>query len=170
LAPCIHAARFEGQTLEASIFMSTEDNKLTKADLASQLMASGKANCAQSILVTFSEELGLERTLALKLAIGFGGGMGRTGGTCGAVTAAYMVIGLKQTLSNTLEYKDKMYALIREFSSQFKQVHGSVLCLELLGYDVSKPEELVIVRQKGLFRELCPRFVRSSAAILERSF
>ena len=31
---------------------------------------------------------------ALRVSAAFGGGMGRTGGTCGAVTGALMVLGL----------------------------------------------------------------------------
>ena len=55
-------------------------------------MVESKMNCAQSVLTAFSDELGLDRNTALRLARGFGGGMGRTGKTCGAVTGAYMVI------------------------------------------------------------------------------
>jgi C_GCAxxG_C_C family probable redox protein len=33
--------------------------------------------------------------MALKIASGFGGGMGRLAETCGAVTGAFMVLGLK---------------------------------------------------------------------------
>ena len=52
-------------------------------------------NCAQSVLSAFSEELGLTRETALKIACPFGGGMARQAETCGAVTGAFMVIGLK---------------------------------------------------------------------------
>jgi len=38
---------------------------------------------------------GLDRETALKVAGAFGAGMARTGGTCGSVTGALMVIGLK---------------------------------------------------------------------------
>jgi len=52
-------------------------------------------NCAQAILSTYGTELGIEREHALRVAGPFGVGMGRMGNTCGAVTGAYMVIGLK---------------------------------------------------------------------------
>ncbi len=49
-------------------------------------------SCSQAILSTYGEEVGLARSLGLKLAAGFGGGMAET---CGAVTGAFMVVGLK---------------------------------------------------------------------------
>ena len=52
-------------------------------------------NCAQAILSTYGLQLGLERELALRVAGAFGAGMGRMGETCGAVTGAFMLIGLK---------------------------------------------------------------------------
>lgn len=50
-------------------------------------------NCAQSVLIPFSEELGLDKEMAYKVAGGFGGGM-RTGSVCGAITGGIMALGL----------------------------------------------------------------------------
>ena len=61
-------------------------------------MKEHRINCAQTVITTFCEELGLDRAIALQVANGFGGGMGRTGRTCGAVTGAYMVLGLSQDI------------------------------------------------------------------------
>ena len=47
-------------------------------------------NCSQAVFLTYCEEFGLlDRKTALKIACGLGGGMGRLGGTCGAVSGAY---------------------------------------------------------------------------------
>ena len=51
-------------------------------------------NCSQAVFGTFSEQVGLDCETACKVATGFGGGM-RMGGTCGAVTGAFMALGLK---------------------------------------------------------------------------
>ena len=48
----------------------------------------GGYNCAQSVLFSFCEELGLDADTALKIACGFGAGMGRKGEVCGAVSGA----------------------------------------------------------------------------------
>jgi C_GCAxxG_C_C family probable redox protein len=141
---------------------------MSRADSAAESMAAGKVNCAQAVLTGFCEELGLDCNLALKMAQGFGGGMGRSGETCGAVTGAYMVLGLKYSRGNSPESKEKMYQIIKDFAQKFKQKNGSILCRGLLGYDVSKPEELAIIKDKSLFAKLCPSFVRSSVEILEK--
>jgi C_GCAxxG_C_C family probable redox protein len=133
------------------------------------LMSTAKMNCAQTVLSMYCEQFGLERNLALKLAQGFGGGMGRTGNTCGAVTGAYMVLGLAQKLGSASprEIVEETYRLVREFNQRFNALHGSVICKELTGYDLNKPEELAEAREKKVFASRCPVFVRDSVQILE---
>ena len=142
---------------------------MDKADDAHELIASGRMNCAQAVLSTCCEQFGLERILALKLAQGFGGGMGRMGGVCGAVTGAYMVLGLAQKLSedNPRQSLERTYELVREFTQRFKALHGSVICRELIGYDLSTPEGLAEARNKKILTTVCPDFVRDSVKILE---
>ncbi len=125
--------------------------------------------CSQAILSTYSGELGLERTTALKAASVFGAGMGRLGEVCGAVTGAMIVIGLKhgQTEAKDKETKEKAYALVRDFAGRFRAQEGTLLCRELLGCDLATPEGMATARQKGYFTERCPRFVREAAEILE---
>jgi C_GCAxxG_C_C family probable redox protein len=130
-------------------------------------MAANRVNCCQGVLTTFCEELGLDRSLALKLAMGFGGGMGRGGLTCGAVTGAYMVIGLKQAQVNS-ETKERVYAMVRDFGQEFARIYGSTECRKLLGYDLSQPEEYAQVKAKGLFSTFCPRMVAGAIEILEK--
>ncbi len=126
-------------------------------------------NCCQAVLSTYGPRFGLDRELALKLAAGFGGGIGHQGETCGAVTGALMVIGLKHsaTLADDKDSSEKTYRLTDQFLERFKARHGSILCRELLGCDISTPQGLQGARDKGLFKKLCPNFVRVSAEILE---
>jgi C_GCAxxG_C_C family probable redox protein len=133
-------------------------------------MANRTMNCAQAVLTAFCEELGLEKNLALSLSQGFGGGMGHTGGTCGAVTGAYLALGLAQkfTTVNPRENIDKTYALINEFNREFKTLHGSLNCTELTGYDLSQPEALNKAREKNVFTTKCPIFVSDSVKIVEK--
>ncbi len=132
-------------------------------------MASQRTNCAQAVLSVFSEDLGLKREVALALAQGFGGGMARLGHTCGAVTGAYMVLGLSQkvTANSPREALELTYGLMREFNRSFETLHGSLVCRELIGYDLSTLEGLAEARGKGVFTSVCPRFVRDAVQILE---
>jgi len=140
-----------------------------KADDAYTIMATGRMNCAQAILSNYSEIFGLNRNLALQLAQGFGGGMGHTGKTCGAVTGAYMVLGLANKISgsNPREGLEKTYGLINEFNCKFQELHSSIICKELIGYDLSTQEGLAEARNKSIFTTVCPDFVRDSVKILD---
>lgn len=121
------------------------------------------------MLSSFGEEFGLARELAFKVAGAFGGGMARMGETCGAVTGALMAIGLKYGMTQAKDEaaREKTYKLTQEFASKFKARHNSMVCRELLGYDLSKPEERKAAHDKGLFSTLCPKFVRDAVEIVE---
>jgi C_GCAxxG_C_C family probable redox protein len=116
--------------------------------------------------------MGLDRESALRIAGGFGGGMGRLGEVCGAVSGAFMVIGLKYGKSHPdndeSETKEKAYALVYEFADRFRAHHGSILCRELLGCDISTPEGQAQAREKGMFSNLCPKLVQNAVEILEQ--
>jgi C_GCAxxG_C_C family probable redox protein len=143
---------------------------MSKSENAYSNMESRKMNCAQCVITAFCEESGLSRPLAIKLAMGFGGGMGHTDQTCGAVTGAFMVLGLKQNLSasNAPEIKEKTYALIKDFTFEFVKRNGSVSCTELVGYDLSQPESLAVARERGVFITRCPKFVKDAVEIIEK--
>lgn len=126
-------------------------------------------SCAPAVLSTYSEELGLGKELALKIACGFGGGIGRMGRTCGAVTGAIMVIGLKYGQTDTADdaSRRETHKLVKEFIDRFTALHGSIECRELIGYDLSKPAELKAARESGVFGNRCRAFVSDAARILE---
>ena len=125
-------------------------------------------NCSQAVLSSFSEQFGLDCNTALKIATGFGGGM-KMGETCGAVTGAFMVLGLKygNATPEDKETKEKTYEMVIEFTNRFKARNGSVICRELLGCDISTPEGSKVAVEKGLFSSVCPRLVQDAAEILE---
>ena len=51
---------------------------------------------------------------------------------------------------------------------EFTERNGSVNCTELLGYDLSNPDEYEKARDSRLFVTKCPELVRDAAAILEK--
>ena len=126
-------------------------------------------HCAPAILSTYSEQFGLDKALALKIACGFGAGIGRMGRTCGAVTGALMVIGLKHGQVNLADQESSQstYTLVKEFINRFTTIHGSIECKELIGYDLSDSSELSLARDSGVFQKKCPGFVYDAACILE---
>ncbi|MGE5610840.1 MAG: C-GCAxxG-C-C family protein, partial [Bacillota bacterium] len=84
-------------------------------------------NCAQSVLTCCGGPLGLPRDVAMRVAGPFGAGMGRMCETCGAVTGAFMVIGLKYAKTDADNAsRDKGYQLVKEFTARFKQRNKSI--------------------------------------------
>ena len=124
-------------------------------------------NCSQAILSTYCEQYGLDEKAALKIATGFGGGM-HIDGTCGAVTGAFMVLGLKY--GNTEEdkqAKENTYIKVIQYAKKFSARNGTVKCHDLLDCDITAREGLEIARQKGVFSSICPGLVKDAAEILE---
>lgn len=125
-------------------------------------------NCVQIVLSSFSEQLGIDSQLAKKVAACFGGGMS-WGEVCGCVTGALMAIGLKygNYLPNSPEAKRQCAEKCAEFKEAFLEEYDSVICRELLGYDISKPEEKKIIIEKGLLTDFCPEVMAYAIEVLQ---
>jgi C_GCAxxG_C_C family probable redox protein len=146
---------------------SRRGSTMDRTDAAASRFAEGY-NCSQAVLSAYAPILGLAEETALKIASGFGGGMGRMAETCGAVTGALMVLGLKHgTTSPDREARERVYEQVREFAKRFKARNGSLLCRELLSCDLSTPEGLQQARDADFVSKICPKFVRDAAEILE---
>lgn len=124
-------------------------------------------NCSQAILAAFTNSTGLEEETALKVAAGFGGGIGQTGGACGALTGAVMVIGLHYGTGDCTDKTTKLevYRKVRRLSEEYKFRAGSTICRDLLGFDMSTPEGQRMAKAPGAF-DRCDDFVRIAAEIL----
>jgi C_GCAxxG_C_C family probable redox protein len=136
-----------------------------KADLVNQRFS--QFNCAQTVFSLFANDLGLDEKTALKIASGFGGGMA-CAETCGAVTGSYMVIGMKHGHYTTdPDKKAKTKLMVQKFNEEFKKEHGTLICKELTGFDISTPEGAFEAHQEGVFQNLCPAFIKTACTILE---
>jgi len=134
------------------------------ADIAATRFAE-KLNCAQAVFSVFAPRFGLEEKTALMIASPFGGGVARQGQICGAVTGALMAIGLARG-SSTPEKKEATYQLSQEFLRRFEAEHKTILCRELVGYDIGSPEEYAKARESGVFTNVCPLVVRAAADLV----
>jgi C_GCAxxG_C_C family probable redox protein len=127
-------------------------------------------NCAQTVFSLYASDLGIDEKTALKITSGFGGGMA-CAETCGAVTGSYMVIGMKHGhTSADPEEKANTKNKIMAFNEKFREKHGSLICKELTGYDISKPEEAEAAREKGVFTGECPKFIKTACEIIDENF
>jgi C_GCAxxG_C_C family probable redox protein len=127
-------------------------------------------NCSQAVFSVYAAELGLDEVNALKIAGTFGGGMGRTGQTCGAVTGALMALGLKYGATDAADKKSKAqaYARVQEFARHFMVRNGDDLsCKALLGCDISTAAGQQMAQELGLYQSVCPKLVSDAAEIVE---
>ena len=127
-------------------------------------------SCSQAVLASHCEKLGLEKELAFRVSGAFGGGMGHIGETCGAVTGSLMLIGLKygKYKKEDLESKDRTYNVVKNFINEFRKIHGSIKCSDLINFDISNNEELLEARESGVFNTICPALVKGSIEIVEK--
>ena len=127
-------------------------------------------NCAQAVLAVFGTEYGLSEDECLKIACAFGGGMGRRQYTCGAVTGALMVLGLRygKGSGDPEEKKKQCYEETGWFFREFIQLNGSSNCRELLqGLDMNNPGERKLIEEQKLFDIRCEKYVADAVRILE---
>jgi C_GCAxxG_C_C family probable redox protein len=111
------------------------------------------------------EELEVESELIPGIALGFGGGLGRRGLVCGALNGGVMAIGLRYGQMEETADKDTVYALVLELCHRFERQHGSALCRDLTGCDLTNPED----RQRwsdSNGHEKCSQFVGTAVEIL----
>ena len=105
-------------------------------------------NCAECILeAVLSSELTEFPAEALKLATGFGGGVGLYGDTCGAITGAVMAVGAAHGRSELPQGEDRkevakaaseelygnpgLYRLFNAIPNQVAEKYGHTLCREI---------------------------------------
>lgn len=141
---------------------------MTRADKAEELFLMGYG-CSQAIMGAFSDITGLDMSTSLKIASGFGGGMGRLREVCGAVSGAFMVIGLVYGFdSPNHNAKKELYERIQRVAEEFKKLNGTIVCRELLSLNKQQEIPTPDLRTEEYYRRRpCLRHIREMADILE---
>ena len=140
---------------------------MSKGEIAKKYFMTG-INCAQSVVLAFKDEMGLDEQTLKKLSIGYGGGVARQREVCGAVLGMTMVLSYLKS-----DGKDKMniYSLIQQASSEIKDKLGTIVCREMLDgiVDTSstspKPEDRTASYYK---KRPCAEIVEIVADITEK--
>jgi len=124
-------------------------------------------NCSSSVFSTYCEDFGLDKETGLKLSCPLGGGMGRLQGTCGAVSGAYLLIGLKHGmyLKEDPDARIKTYDMVREFARLFAERNESTNCRDIIGVDLLKDDPQIT---SARIKEVCPKMVKDAAEIVEQ--
>jgi len=128
-------------------------------------------NCAQAVLLAFSDLTGLDNKTAALIASGFGAGIGRTRNICGTVSGMIMAANMLNGYSDpkNVENKKETYAMVQTLLDMFKEHNGSIICAELLGL---KPKENINPMPDKRTAEYykkrpCPELCKIAVEILE---
>ncbi|MDF1560284.1 MAG: C-GCAxxG-C-C family protein [Bacteroidales bacterium] len=122
-------------------------------------------SCSQAVLMACSGE----SDSASRTAAAFGGGMGRQQKTCGAVTGAYIWLGMKYGTAGLPDESDKerVYDKVRVFNTIFTERNGTDQCSDLLGEDLNSREGKARIRARGLSEKVCEKCIRDAIEIIE---
>ena len=140
----------------------------TTKDIAIQSFRSGM-NCAQSVVTAYADLLNFDPDLAAGLSCGFGGGMGRLQQTCGALTGAFMVLGIHNSrlYSDRVELKNRTYTQVREINEKFAQSQGATDCRSLLGCDLQTDEGMQFHKDTNQSKMICEKCIAASIELLD---
>ncbi len=141
---------------------------MTHQEKAEQLLHQ-QYHCSQALFGAFAEDFGVDLKTAFKISTCFGGGM-RQGSVCGCITASLMVLGMAMGFYDSQDKELEVYGNKKttEFINRFtEKMNGKIKCRDILGKDISKPEEVVDIRKDGLILRKCPHAISISIEILE---
>ena len=128
----------------------------------------GGYNCAQAVMVAFSDVTGLDEKFSAKISSSFGGGMGRMREVCGAVSGMLMVAGYLYGYDTPGDdvAKKAHYQLVQDLAGKFREELGSIVCRELLKNPPSDPTPTPRTQEFYKTRP-CARMVALAAQILD---
>ena len=124
-------------------------------------------NCSQSVAAAFSQEMGLDQELVMRMSSGFGGGMGRLREVCGAFSGAVLVL---STLYGSQDpaRKTEIYTVVQQLAHRSAELNGSIVCKELLG--LTRPEGSPVASERtGEYykKRPCADLVEQAADLVE---
>jgi C_GCAxxG_C_C family probable redox protein len=142
---------------------------MERSEFAKELFLEGN-NCAQSVVLSFVEDYGYSKELALKISAGFGGGMGKGQSTCGAVTGAIMVLGIieGEKASDNNELKSGTYSAVKELLKKFTDDFKSSSCMDLTGCDFNTDSGNEKFKNEGVMEKICAPCVKRAVEIVEQ--
>lgn len=139
-----------------------------RAEEARQLFHEGY-NCAQSVVLAYSDLFDLDPSLAASISAPLGGGMGRLREVCGAVSGMFMIAGLyyKNDIPSDMAKRKTVYATVQELAAKSKELNGSIICRELLGLDHKSDAPTPEARTEAYYkRRPCADYVASAARLV----
>jgi C_GCAxxG_C_C family probable redox protein len=137
-------------------------------DAARERFAGG-LNCAETVFIFGAKMIGKEELPSIMT--GFGAGVARQGGVCGALSGAIAAIGLAigRVEGSDKEGKEQVYRAVTEFTEKFRGKFGSINCTELCGCDLSTQEGREQFLKDNLHNTVCTEFVQGMLDLLREA-
>jgi len=143
-------------------------NSMTEESVKhAQELFSGKYNCAQSSMKAILVAHNLDFDQLFHLAAGLGAGIAHEGNACGAITGAIAALGVIEGKYHpeAVEQKAQAYAKGEEFIRRFKLKHGTILCNDLTGIEMTDLRERKKAMDEGIFNRKCPSYVADAVRL-----
>lgn len=136
-----------------------------KSEFALSLFTNGY-NCAQAVLIAFADEIGIDNSMAFRIASGLGGGIGHTQNICGAINAGAIVLSMKfgKVAAQSSQGKDAVAKRVGEFITQCQKMWGTIQCDELLQIDTLNVKKS---KEGGLKPNICTDAVVQVTKLIE---
>lgn len=143
---------------------------MTRVELAISMHDRGFA-CSQAVVAAFAGHLGMPPATAARIACGFGGGIGRLGASCGAITGGVMALSLALGSEKPEDQDAKLgtYSVVADFVRGMEAFAGAADCRSLLGgLDLWKEEDRLAMKEGQLSARVCSPLIAEAVYRVER--
>ena len=140
---------------------------MNKSEQAMNYFENG-CNCSQAVLMAYAEELDIDKDIVQRVAVTFGGGMSKAGKTCGCLSGALMVLGMKYGVKSAeiISKRIESYKQGGKFIKLFNEKFGATDCKDLIKLDLNNKSDMEKA-QKNVFGSRCKSMVGSTVELLE---
>ena len=109
---------------------------------------------------------GIKEKDAKKIAAGFGGGIAYNQKICSALSGAIILLGCKYFNDNIpKESKENVYKKINEYLNEFKKIHTSTECIELIEIDLSTEGGRKKAKKQDVFNLKCTKYIEDACRL-----
>jgi C_GCAxxG_C_C family probable redox protein len=129
-----------------------------------------KYNCSEAVLLALGQAWGVSSDALPLIAGGFGGGVGKKGLICGALSGAVMAIGLRLGSPDPTdtEKRELVVRHVAQLLDRFRDSYGETDCRKLIGCDLSTPEGARKAKEEKIRTEKCRHFVRRAVELAQK--
>ena len=129
-------------------------------------------NCSQAVVMPYAEELNIDHEIVERISVAFGGGMSKQGKTCGCLSGALMVIGLRYGTDSAKEIEKRInsYNKGKDMVVKFKETFGAIDCKDLIKLDLDNSKDMEKAQRQKVFENRCSKLVGETVEILEEYF